>query len=142
MYCQSIVKRIETLDENLQRIKELSGKVTPFHNLLEKKESDLVSIATLQGDITIEKLTNKEDYSVVEAVLSKDTIMDWHTHKNIEIIIIIKGKLQIENNHFLRVVGENEIMVIQEGMSHKVTALEQTVSLTVLIPADKFLQKG
>lgn len=64
------------------------------------------------------------NYRVFEVEQPPDTLMPYHTHEEDEVLIILEGRLHLNIEEELVIIGVGDVLTIQAGTIHSAASLD------------------
>lgn len=80
--------------DEIKALKDIVQQL-PDRNLYEQTNIGLKRLKTRKGVAFVSELEHFEDCSCEKSLFGEGTEVDWHFHKVIEILIVIKGEIHI-----------------------------------------------
>jgi quercetin dioxygenase-like cupin family protein len=85
--------------------------------------------------LTRRVLAHNAKIMLVEHIMQKGSVFPLHQHPHEQLAYVIKGRLLIECGNDKYTVTEGDSWVIPGGVSHRVTALDESIALDIFTPA-------
>jgi quercetin dioxygenase-like cupin family protein len=80
-------------------------------------------------------LANSAKLMLTEHTLVKGAVLPDHKHPHEQLVYLLSGAIRLEMNGDILQMAAGDSLVIPSNMTHKVTALENTVALDIFTPA-------
>ena len=120
---------------NLQRIRELTEMLDISHITPSSQIGDAFHYEF--GKSITYALCHTPEIAIAKCEIEAGTIVPEHTHKMLEILIVLEGELQLEMCHEEWELKPTQPLYILPNVPHNVTAIVDTVVLCMTIPSDK-----
>lgn len=88
------------------------------------------------------KFINAEKLTLARLELKKGLVVPEHQHENEQISWVLEGKLQFDINGKTVFLEAEEVLIIPPDIPHKVTAIEDTLSIEAFSPARRDWDSG
>lgn len=127
------------MKSNLDELRELTGKLPPVPKLenISHGSGKYMQYDTDDGTCFGIGLWTDEFISVGRFFMSAGAKLKEHDHAEKEMIIVSSGCLISYSNGERKVVKQYDCIVFQEGVSHRVVALEDTWMIASTVPPSK-----
>ncbi len=76
-----------------------------------------------------------KNVTVARVEVKEGAVTQAHSHRNEEIVMVLKGAWRFHLPDGERIVGPNQILLIPPGVEHSSEVLEDTVALDICAPA-------
>lgn len=123
-----------TLQDNLNRIRELTETVVPFSHTIRGKEimdPDSGKMAIMNY------IHNEDDFAVVTVDIEAGFLHHNHFHKEYEVVCLLKGQLFMINKGIETPVPVNIPIIIEPLEGHTMFYPVQSKVVAITIPAAK-----
>lgn len=124
----------EDLQQNLERIKELTETVVPFN-----KTTIGTSLIDYHGGkkAILKAIHKDEDYAIAVAEIEEGFIHQSHFHEEYEILCLLEGDAIVKFPDREIQLQIHEPILIDKRKVHEVFYIKNTKVLTITIPASK-----
>jgi quercetin dioxygenase-like cupin family protein len=132
----NLKKRIAELDKNLEQIRKLSNEIN-FKSMIVSREPKQVKFKFDKGECFLIHVAKTPEYAICEAEVTEQAEMAWHTHSELEIIVVLDGKMLVEYEDGSKFcLQKNDVLVIKNDIRHRVIYGEgKNWQLCITIPA-------
>jgi quercetin dioxygenase-like cupin family protein len=129
---------------NLNHLEELTNKICTFSDIVEKREENYIIMEMEKGTCLGFNLLNKPEIAVGNFFISKDSTFIKHSHKQIEYLIVYKGKMTIDvydseqkNIIETHTLEPGDCFKLEKDTFHSHDFSEDTWALAITIPRDE-----
>lgn len=128
---------------NMERLKELTEKLTPYPQLLIAETSFKAHVKSATGKIVVYGLYHSLGFASVSlCIADAGASMVSHTHTEREFIYIIKGRLIWNVGGEIFDMKTGDVRFVEPQTMHGATWPERTEMLCWTIPDNKLWPKG
>ena len=120
---------------NLQRLRELTEQMDHSHFIPDHQDGNVFNY-NFNGEVSTEALAHSPEMAMAKLTMAKGTVFPQHTHTMLEIFIIITGKVEFYMCDETWNVSAGQPLYTLPNVPHGGKALEDTVMLTITVPAD------
>jgi quercetin dioxygenase-like cupin family protein len=135
---KALLKRIEDMDKNLEEIRKLSETVDLAHFVSSKdKDKQTVMLRFEKGECVLLHVAKTAEYAICEVTVTPEAEMEWHSHHELEIIVVLEGRMLIEySDRTKHGLEKNDVLVIKPEQKHRaIYGAGKNWQLCVTIPA-------
>jgi quercetin dioxygenase-like cupin family protein len=126
---------MNNLQLNLERIRELTETVVPFHDTL-SGNGKMIS-ADKDKTCVLKSIHKEVDFAILVADVEEGFIHSNHYHEECEIICMLSGEMIVKLDDAEIILESNKPVVLPPNKSHEVHYLKPTKILAITIPASK-----
>ena len=124
---------------DFRELRKMTDELPSIPKLEELKEGEgrKVEYSTLYGEIFGMSLFNNNKVAVQRTFMEKDSVINFHTHPCIEVMIVYEGELKIlkkDGEEIILQLGDSIHLDVDEA--HAGEALNDTWLIAVTVPAD------
>jgi quercetin dioxygenase-like cupin family protein len=131
----------EASKENMERIRQLTERVTPFSEMSHLKDAE-VKYTARSGECRGIGLLYQKGVAVQMAEMTKGTDLLCHTHEvEMEYLVIYEGELIVNIGSETKILKVGDCVKIEKGTPHNVITNEGCLMIAITIPASKFYPK-
>lgn len=129
----------EILESNMVRIKELTHSLEfPFANTIHSVTAEEINFNMENGTMKATRMEKNEHYASVLVSNSCGAVFPFHSHKENEYMIVIKGWVEVHTYDGKTARYESgEVGIITANTVHKCTMMDGSVILVITIPPSK-----
>jgi len=139
--------RLHQTDTNthLEELEKLTNKLTRFSDIVEERKDKYIIMNMERGTCLGFNLLNKPDVAAADFFVSNGSVFRVHQHKQLEYIIIYKGKMtinifdseELKNIIETHTLEAGECFKIEKGALHSHEYLEDSWVIAITIPREE-----
>lgn len=134
-------EKIEIDRSGIDKLKEITKNID-FSEFVEKITETSIKIKTVTGEATASGLMSKEEISVANCVVKPNTQLDCHVHDQLEILIVYKGTLLLNENGIEYKLEQGQLRYILPCVQHSISTNSYCELIAITMPQSMSFPKG
>ena len=121
-------------DHSLSKLDYMTDRLPPLSDFIATKLGRTVEYAMDSGVCFGIGALNQDDVAVQKSFISQGAKFPHHDHKEVEILAVFKGEIQVSTNSCDKTLGVGDVIKISPEEEHSVNALSDAWIIGITIP--------
>jgi quercetin dioxygenase-like cupin family protein len=121
---------------NLDKLAKLTESLTkPLSELTRIVDGNVAEYSSVPGDVVGQGLYNDRAVAVQKVLMKEGAVVDRHTHKSFEIMVIYEGKIRFYDDRGTHDLDIGDSIYYPPGVAHSAEAMRDSWMIAITVPS-------